>query len=130
VKNAPSPTATARGVSTSSGNNNNRTTVVSDGSAPSQASTQQLIADEEIHIGAIWKSPRDKRACIEGKIKSFNDSPPYFDLRILEMDAQGRMRPTHKGVTVSMACLPALAKLVGDAMRKASAAGLLTAVST
>jgi hypothetical protein len=77
-------------------------------------------------VGAIWLSPRDRTRCIQGGIKSFNGSAPYFDLRIFEMDAQGRMRATSKGITVSAQKLPALAKLVGDAARKAHALGLVS----
>ncbi len=96
---------------------------------PEKQSSPQASIELPVHVGAIWKSARDKRACIQGTIKSFNDSPPYLDLRIFELDAQGRMQATHRGITVSMARLPALAQLVGDAVRKASAAGLIMARS-
>jgi hypothetical protein len=111
-------------------NRNLNTAIVSAPAAPNQDPHRQSGADSALHIGAIWKSPRDKRQCIEAKIKSYQGSPAFLDLRILEMDAAGRMQPTHRGITCSMARLPALAKLVGDAVRKAGAAGLLTAVST
>jgi hypothetical protein len=91
---------------------------------------QEQLADTGIHIGAIWKSARDKRACIQATIKTFNGSPPFLDLRIHELDSFGRMVPTSKGITCSMQRLPALAKLVGDCLRKAAALGLLTGASS
>jgi hypothetical protein len=103
---------------------------IPDQSRASQGPHPQSGADSAIHCGTIWKSPRDKRQCIEGKIKSYQGSPPFFDIRILELDAGGRMVPTSKGITCSMARLPQLAQLIGTAVRKASAAGLLTQVST
>lgn len=78
------------------------------------------------HIGAIWKSPRDKRQCIEANFKTFNGSPPYLDLRILELDASGRMRPTAKGITISPQRLAQLAKLLGDAARMAQKLGMVS----
>jgi Transcriptional Coactivator p15 (PC4) len=80
------------------------------------------------HIGAIWKSPRDKRTCIQAGLKSYNGAP-YCDLRVFEMDHLGRMRATAKGITISTQRLPQLAKLLGDAARKAHALGLTGASS-
>ncbi|MCP3444191.1 PC4/YdbC family ssDNA-binding protein [Bradyrhizobium sp. CCGUVB14] len=89
-----------------------------------RASTQVSIPTEIAHIGAIWRSPRDKSTCIQGALKTYN-SNPYFDLRLFELDHAGRMRPTSKGITVSPQRLMQLAKLVGDAARTAARLGLI-----
>jgi hypothetical protein len=88
---------------------------------PAQDQNQPI---EIAHVGAIWKSPRDKRQCIQAQLRAFNGSP-FCDLRIFELDHQGRMRATSKGLTISPQRLMQLAKLVGDAARKATALGLI-----
>ncbi len=87
------------------------------------AQEQKQLTDVA-HVGAVWKSPRDKRQCIQAGFKSFNGSPPYLDLRVFELDAQGRMRATTRGITISPPRLNQLAKLIGDAARKAQKLGL------
>ncbi|MGY4370895.1 hypothetical protein ACVW1A_006960 [Bradyrhizobium sp. LB1.3] len=104
---------------------NNSTVNVIDRDTSAQANSPVEIA----HIGAIWKSTRDKRTCIQAGLKQFNGSP-YCDLRVFELDAQGRMRATAKGITISPQRLMQLAKLVGDAARKAVELGLITAGSS
>jgi hypothetical protein len=77
------------------------------------------IHSDGIHVGAVWKSARDKTQCIQGTIKSYCGNP-YLDLRVYALNASGRMVPTPKGITVSLAQLGKLTKLVGDAYRMAS----------
>jgi Transcriptional Coactivator p15 (PC4) len=122
MKNRPQSALRAASSSDKDQASNN---VLSDLGAVPQAN---YSAVDIAHVGAIWKSPRDKRTCIQAGLKSYNGSP-YCDLRIFEMDAQGRMRPTSKGLTVSPQKLMHLAKLVGDAARKAHALGLTGASS-
>lgn len=99
----------------------NNTVNVIDRDASAQASNSPI---DIAHVGAVWKSPRDKRACIQAGFKSYN-SVPHLDLRLYEADGQGRMRPTTKGITVSPQRLMQLAKLVGDAARMAARLGLI-----
>jgi hypothetical protein len=122
----PLAVGAARGSSFSDNIGGVRTPTISE----TRASAQAQLNNGGIHCGAVWKSPRDKRQCVQASIKSFDGSPPYLDLRIFELDAYGCMKPTHKGITVSMARLPALGQLIGGAVRKAYAAGLLTSVSS
>ena len=91
---------------------------------PSPQSIADELAGDGIHVGSIWKSPRDKTTCIQAKLRSFNECP-YLDVRVFQLDERGRMKPTSKGVTVSVAKIGGLSKLVGDAYRKALAIGLV-----
>lgn len=73
------------------------------------------------HIGAIWKSRRDRTRCIEATLRSYNGNA-YCDIRMMEL-RDGRMVSTGKGITVSAKQLGKFAKLVGDAYRKAVVLG-------
>jgi hypothetical protein len=130
MKRSPTRFAAAKGSASVSIDENDKTLSLSDPRNPAQANRPDVHVDpvDIAHIGAIWKSPRDKRTCIQAGIKSYNGSA-YLDLRVFQLDAQGRMRPTAKGITISPQRLMALAKLVGDAARTAHALGL-TAVSS
>lgn len=103
-------------------NHNNSTSIVVDRETSAQASNSQRI--QIAHIGAIWKSPRDKSTCIQGALKTYK-SHPYFDLRLFELDQSGRMQATDKGITISPQRLMQLSKLVGDAARMAARLGLI-----
>ncbi len=109
------------------------TAVASSVSKPTQApaqdshSTNSLIGDG-IHVGAIWKSPRDRTQAIQVTLREYHGNP-YADCRLFVMNGSGHMVPTQKGLTVSVRQLGKLTKLIGDAYRKASSLGL-TAVSS
>jgi len=77
----------------------------------------------DIHIGTIWKSARDKSNAIEAHLREFNGHS-YADFRVMQMDSRGRMHPTGKGVTVSLARLGEFAALAGKAYRVAAQRGL------
>ena len=124
MRKAPTPEQTARGSSTSSASGSEATYSLADQRQRAQASQPDIV--DIAHVGAIWRSPRDRTRCVQADIKSFNGSAPYLDLRLFETDAAGRMRATPKGITCSAQKLPALAKLVGDAARKAHQLGLVS----
>jgi hypothetical protein len=79
-----------------------------------------------IGCGAIWKSPRDRTRAIEARLREFNGNA-FAEFRLMQMNEQGRMVPTGKGITVSTAQLGKFSKLVGDAYRKAEKLHLINA---
>jgi hypothetical protein len=107
------------GFQNSDSSNNNGSTLPNS-SAPAQ---EPLIVSDGVHIGTVWKSPRDKTRCIQGTLKSFNGSN-FADFRVHTMDGHGRMIPTPKGITVSVKRLGQFAALVGNAYRRAATMGL------
>lgn len=92
-----------------------------------QSRAQALRTDNasasDIHVGAIWKSPRDKSRAIDARLRHFNGHD-FAEFRLLQMDSAGRMVPTGKGVSVSVKQLGRFSQLVGSAYRKAEAMGL------
>lgn len=78
---------------------------------------------EGIHIGRVWKSPRDKTRSIEGVLREFNGNQ-YAEFREYVMDDYGRMVPTDKRLTVSTKRLGQFAALVGNTYRRAEKLGL------
>ncbi|WP_160168933.1 transcriptional coactivator p15/PC4 family protein [Bradyrhizobium sp. Ai1a-2] len=92
--------------------------------AQSQSSDSSTLEGAGIRVGAIWKSARDRRRAIQATLREYEGNA-YADFRIFEMDAFGRMRPTSKGLTVSVKQLGKFAKLVGDTYRVALKMGLL-----
>jgi hypothetical protein len=135
MKNAPQADINREGsvLRSSQNNDNSSTSYLSDQRALAQAvsrrSNGNIHAVDIAHVGAIWKSLRDRQTCIQAALKSYNGAP-YLDLRIFEMDDRGRMCATRKGITVSPQKMMQLAMLVGDAARKAHALGLVTGTSS
>jgi hypothetical protein len=103
--------------------------ILSETTRPAQTSVHQQLADGGIHVAALWKSPRNRREAIQVSLRSY-EGHPYVDARIFAMDASGRMRPTQRGIAVGVKTLPLFAKPVGDALRKATQLGLITAGSS
>lgn len=85
--------------------------------------SQSEPAQEGVHCGAIWKSPRDRTRSIEATLREYNGNA-YADFRLMQMDASGRMRPTGQRLTVSAKQLGKFSKLVGDTYRRADKLGL------
>lgn len=80
------------------------------------------------HVASLWKSPRNRQQAIQVGLKSFAGHD-YCDIRIYEAIGSGFMRPSSKGLTVSLQKLPQLAKALGDAHRQAVQLGLTRASS-
>jgi len=82
--------------------------------------------DATAHVGAIWKSPRDRTRCIQATIRSHNGAV-FADFQMLTLDpGTGRVMPGNQRLTVSAKQLGKFAKLVGDAYCKALALGETT----
>lgn len=97
------------------GNNNNENTLPSSGT-PAQ---YPILPADGVHVGAIWKSARDRSQCIQASIRRY-EGHPYLDLRVHVLDGAGRMVPSARGITCSLAQLGKLTQLVGNAYRMAS----------
>jgi hypothetical protein len=84
------------------------------------------MTDAAVHVGAIWKSPRDKTRCIQATIRSYKGAV-FADFQMLTLDpGTGRMMPGNQRLTVSAKQLGKFSALVGSAYRKAVALGETT----
>ncbi len=89
----------------------------------SQSETAQESLADGIHIGTIWKSPRDRTRSIEATLRTYNGND-FADIRVMQSDGQGRLVPTDQRLTVSVKRLGQFAALIGNAYRRAERMGL------
>jgi hypothetical protein len=87
-----------------------------------------LLANGGIHLAAIWRGPRDRSRAIEFALREFNGHS-FLDIRQYQ-SSSGYMRPTSKGITISIAQLGRFADATGKAHRRAVSLGLVSARSS
>ncbi|MGM4870679.1 hypothetical protein AB7645_05560 [Bradyrhizobium sp. 956_D2_N1_5] len=108
-------------------NHNNSTAIVVDRETSAQASKPQPT--EIAHVGAIWKSARDRTRCLQFDIKELNGHA-YLDCRTYKLDGNGRMQPTDQRLTIGTKQLAKLADMIGKSYRKAHQLGLTAGSSS
>ncbi|MBY9051662.1 hypothetical protein K7462_30765, partial [Pseudomonas fluorescens] len=82
-----------------------------------------------IGIASFWKSPRNRREAVQVSLRQY-EGHAYADFRVYAMDSAGRLVPTTRGIAIGLKTLPQFCKAAGDALRRATAMGLLTMGST
>ena len=84
--------------------------------------SEVTILPEPIEIGKIWKNRRGDFIVVQ--IKAF-EGVVFADARQFFTDADGISHPTKKGLAISLRHLPELIALLGKALTKAHALGLI-----
>jgi hypothetical protein len=78
---------------------------------------------EPIEISKEWKS-RARKIAIVGTLRSY-EGHNLYDLREYFTDQSGCMKPSSRGLCLSVQCLPELSRSVRRALEKARALNLL-----
>jgi hypothetical protein len=78
---------------------------------------------EPIEISKEWKS-RQRKIAIIGSLRSY-EGHNLYDLREYYTDQAGCMKPSTRGLCLSVRCLPELSRAVRRALEKARALNLL-----
>jgi hypothetical protein len=78
---------------------------------------------EPIEISKEWKN-RQRKIAIVGSLRSY-EGHNLYDLREFFTDSAGCMKPSTRGLCLSVRCLPELSRSVRRALERARALGLI-----
>lgn len=78
---------------------------------------------EPITISKFWKTRRRDEVIIV-ELREYNERP-LIDVRVHVVDAEGKLRPSAKGIAMSVRRLVELAAAINKALDKARALGLI-----